>query len=343
MTHNIKTNKRIRKPDNPAGLQEKLKSIPETAGIYKFLNKKGVIIYIGKSINLKKRITQYFNFNHNSRHPRTLLLIRDIAEISWEETHSELLALLREDELIKEHWPEYNVKQKEFLKYIYLTFTRDKFPKLRIVFPDNILHGQHIFGPFRDRYYLEEFLKVLYELFPLRRCKNLNEKTNCIQYDIGQCAGPCRDAVTKKEYDKIVQDAIDFMHGTNFKSLSPIVREMKEHSAGLDFEKARECKRKLDMYYFYARRQKFFKVFRKSILLINEMGLFENAFIFKNGILLHHQREKIFFNTFDVTVIPAQGAETEPEHEWRIIDRANVIYSWINDKKNKKDIFIKQT
>jgi len=342
LTSDINPTSGILSPDHHDRLKGKIVTIPETAGVYKFLNKKGVIIYIGKSINLRKRVTQYFNFNHVNRHPRTLLLIRDIAEISWEVTRSELLALLREDELIKKNWPEYNVKQKEFLKYIYLAFTRDKFPKLQVVIPDKAFQGRQIFGPFRDRYYLEDFLNILYELYPLRTCNNLSEQTNCMKYDISQCAGPCRNAVTKKEYDKIVQGATDFLHGSAFDSLAPIVSKMKTYSADLNFEKARECKRKIDIYYFYSRRQKFIKKFRENILLINETGRYENAFIFNRGKLTHHQRELIDPALFEEAEIPATQAETGPEHDWQLIDRANVIYSWINNKKSGKDICFKK-
>ena len=97
------------------------------------------------------------------------------------------------------------------------------------------------------------------------------------------------------------------------------------------------------MYYFYSRRQKFIKKFRKGILLINEKGRYENAFIFDHGKLIHHQREQKDLTSFEESTIPTMSAEIEPEHEWQLIDRANVIYSWINNKKSGKEIYFKKT
>jgi len=335
--HNINPNKHYLKPVGLKRHKEKINSIPEETGVYQFSNVLGNVIYVGKSINLKKRVSGYFNFNFTERHSRTLRLIRDIEEISWEVTNSELLALLREDELIKKHWPEYNVKQKEFLKYIYLTFTDDKFPKLQIVIPDHKFHQKNIFGPFKDSYYLENFLKILYELFPLRTCKDFTEKRTCIKYDIGQCAGPCREGITEKEYYCIVQNVVVFLFGSDPASLHKLEQKMSKHSAGLEFEKAQDLKRKIGIYHFYSKRQKFIKRFRERILMVNEKGRYQNAFLFKHGKLVFHQRKNIDFNTFDVSTIPLLNAGTGPEYNWRIIDRANVVYSWINNKKSEKE------
>ena len=132
-------------------------------------------------------------------------LASEIAEFSYTETGTELLALLLEDRLIKREYPEYNVRQREYREYRYLCLTEGEFPNLRVVRNLDEAPAGDLFGPFRDLYFATEVKQISEDLLHLRACSDAQPSRRSPRYDLGRCPGPCRGKVSKDEYAAIVK------------------------------------------------------------------------------------------------------------------------------------------
>ena len=221
-----------------------LKNFPGFPGVYLMKNKTGKIIYIGKALNLKKRISSYFTKDSlpNSRIER---MVGKIETIDFIITENEIDALLLEANLIKLHKPEYNIKFKDDKKYPFIKITlNDKFP--RVFSTRNIKkNGSLLLGPFTDAKAVKKTIKTGRRLFPVRCCgKRLPQKA-CLDYHIGLCSAPCISIVSYNEYKKIVNNLIKFLEGKQDSLQKELERLMICYSKKLEFEKAKDIKDRL--------------------------------------------------------------------------------------------------
>lgn len=222
--------------------EELLKVSPDKSGVYLMKDKDGNIIYIGKAVNLKKRIKSYFQ-----RERFTKNFIEKVKDIEYIITNSESEALILENNLIKKYRPKYNVKLRDDKTYPYLKITtNEEYPRIFITRRIS-LDGARYFGPYASAGSLRKTVRVIKQLFPVATCKSKIKKREnpCLEFHINRCIAPCRGNVKKQEYQKLVKEIIDFLNGNYRKILKMLEKEMKKAAENLNFEKAKNLRDKI--------------------------------------------------------------------------------------------------
>ncbi|MBQ2872837.1 MAG: excinuclease ABC subunit UvrC [Bacilli bacterium] len=221
-----------------------LSTTPHKPGCYLMKDKNGCIIYVGKSKNLKNRLSSYFKQNHSGK---TKMLVRDIVSFEYILTNSEVESLLLELNLIKKYTPKYNILYKDDKTYPYIELTNDRIPRLLIVRNPNIKRGgnRKLFGPYPNVSAARKVVEILNRLYPLRKCKNMGRK-ECLYYHIGECLGYCTNKINDEEINKMKEEIISFFSGNSDIVISKLEKKMYDSSEKLQFEKALEYKEILD-------------------------------------------------------------------------------------------------
>jgi excinuclease ABC subunit C len=265
---------------------------------------------------------------------RTRELVFRIRDYSCELTETELLALLLEDKLIKEHLPAYNVRQKEYEQYRYLKITDDAYPTCVMLSHPEMDESLQVFGPFRDEYFVEDVLKVLHQCFYLRACTEAVPTNVCLSYDIGQCIGPCRGDVSHDEYASIVNHVLDFLDGNESEAVSRLTQRMEDHARKLGFEKAAEIKQQLDFCKRFCARQRFIREFReRSLVFLHRADDLFFAYTFAKGRFCGHK--KVSSNT-DLSQLSVGSGNSGSEEDNRFVfDRANIVFNWLSNERNQ--------
>ncbi|MBQ2289964.1 MAG: excinuclease ABC subunit C [Bacteroidaceae bacterium] len=269
-------------------------NLPDSPGCYQYLDDNGVIIYVGKAKNLKRRVSSYFNKEQQSL--KTKLLVAKIADIRYIVVNSEADALLLENSLIKQHKPRYNVLLKDDKTYPSICVTREYFPKILKTRKINKEYGRY-FGPYTNAGALNALLQLIKELFPLRTC-NLNitpegvrnGKYNCcLEYQIKNCCAPCIAKISKDEYSKYIDEVISILKGDIKILQDKMVSEMKEKASKLDFEAAAEIKKRYDLIENFRTRSEVVSSTLNNIDVFNiesdEKSAFINFLHIKNGCI----------------------------------------------------------
>ena len=225
--------------DNPK-ITGILSRLPDEPGVYQMFDSSGTIIYIGKANSLKKRVTSYFNKKDHD--PKTTVLVKNISDIEYIITDTEIEALLLESTLIKKHKPKFNVRLKDDKRYPYIAVTlNEEYP--RVIYTRTINRSRdRYFGPFTDARAAKNTSIMINTLFRLKTCRRQiplreNERP-CINYQIGKCSGVCDGKVSREEYRSMVNDAVSFLEGNIEPVIENLNRRMKQYSEAMDFEKA---------------------------------------------------------------------------------------------------------
>lgn len=229
----------------PKGVHDSLYSLPDTPGVYYFLNKKDEIIYIGKAKSLKDRVRSYFAATTVGK-PK--IIVRQAAKIKAEITNSELTALLLEAESIKLINPKHNRQLKKYGNKYFIRVTRtSKFPKVEITTKFDF-DGNDYFGLFISRRKAEVVLDIIDKTFALRECdeKEFKKGRKCFLADIERCTAPC---VKKDDPDYLeeLEKVYEFLSGVNQSALNRMLNKMKEYSSKEKYEKASEAKQVIDL------------------------------------------------------------------------------------------------
>ncbi|CAG7856435.1 partial UvrABC system protein C, partial [biofilm metagenome] len=216
-----------------------LKTLTRRPGVYKMLDDKGEIIYIGKAKNLKNRVATYFNKQVAT--PKQQTMVARIAAIEVTVTHTEGEALLLESQLIKRHKPRYNISLRDdkSFPYIYLSSEQD-FPQLTFHRGAKNKRGQY-FGPYPSAGAVRESLKLLQKIFPIRQCDDsyFNNRTRpCLQYQIERCTAPCVGLIDKQSYAEDVASTVMFLEGNGNQLIERLINKMEAVAAELHFEQA---------------------------------------------------------------------------------------------------------
>lgn len=229
-----------------------LGSLPTGPGVYQFYDANNSILYVGKAKNLKKRVSSYFNKNHE--YGKTRVMVKKIVAIKHIVVPTESDALLLENNLIKELRPRYNVLLKDDKSYPWLCLKNERFPRL---FPTRrvIKDGSEYFGPYTSMKTVRTLLDLIKSVYPLRTCNyDLSaEKINsgkykvCLEYHLGNCKGPCEGYQTWSEYDRQVEDIRDIVKGNFKSSITYFKGQMKALASEMKFEEAQKIKDKLDV------------------------------------------------------------------------------------------------
>lgn len=216
-------------------LKQIVADLPLKPGVYFYKNAKGKIIYIGKAKALKKRISSYFNKNHTDK---TALLVKELEEIDFIVTDTEIEALILEARLIRQHKPKYNIALKDGIRYAYLKFTKEDFPRLLTVRTKGKNDGKY-YGPFTDGTSRENSSRLLRSIFKLRTCGPKLPKQVCLQHYIGNCDAPCVGNISQTEYKKNVQSAAAVLQGQIKRVTKQLELEMRTFSDRKQFEQAK--------------------------------------------------------------------------------------------------------
>lgn len=230
-------------------LRETVLNLPESPGIYQYLDKEQHIIYVGKAKNLKKRVYSYFSKEHESR--KTRVLVSKIRDIKYIVVNSEEDALLLENNLIKEHKPRYNVLLKDDKTYPSICVTNEHFPR---VFKTRqiIKNGALYFGPYSHVPSMMALLELIRNLYPIRTCRLPLTPENiakgkfsiCLEYHIKKCKAPCVGKQTEEEYCRNIAEVKEILRGNTQALLKSLQTEMKSLAMELKFEEAQQIKEK---------------------------------------------------------------------------------------------------
>lgn len=220
-------------------IQENLKNLPDTPGVYMHKDKLGNIIYVGKAVSLRNRVRQYFQSSKNM-HPKVRSMVENIAEFEYITAGSEMEALILECNLIKKHRPKYNVLLRDDKTYPYIKITNEEYPrviKTRIVKKD----GGKYYGPYSDAGAVNKIVDLLNSSFALKRCTMTSFSENarpCLNYHINQCRGICSGEVSRQEYFEAIEGAREFLNGKNKKIIERLETKMYQASEAMEFEDA---------------------------------------------------------------------------------------------------------
>ncbi|MCI6271781.1 MAG: excinuclease ABC subunit UvrC [Erysipelotrichaceae bacterium] len=217
-------------------LKDKLATLPMEPGCYIMKDKNEKIIYVGKAKKLKNRVNQYFVGAHDFKTTKMVSLINDFEYIICD---NEKEALILEFNLIKKHRPRYNIMFIDDKSYPYIKLSSDKYPMLSVVRDIKKNRNSKYFGPYPDAGAAYNTLKILRDLYPLRRCKTIPKKV-CLYYHLGQCLGPCEFQIDESIFDEMVLKITKFLKGDVKDTIDELYKKMYEASDRLDFEKAKE-------------------------------------------------------------------------------------------------------
>jgi len=230
-----------------------LEQIPHRPGVYQYWDADGELIYIGKAKDLKNRVSSYF-VKASQLNGKTRVLVRKISRITFTIVDTEIDAWLLENSLIKKHQPRYNVMLKDDKTYPWIVIKNERFPR---VFPTRkyVKDGSKYFGPYASVGMMHAIMDTIRELYPLRTCNLSLTPENiasgkfrvCLEYQIGNCKGPCEGYQTEEDYEHSLKDIRDILNG----KIGVVIRRLKEQMdaavAELNFEYAHHLKNKLDL------------------------------------------------------------------------------------------------
>ncbi|WP_353125053.1 excinuclease ABC subunit UvrC [Parapedobacter pyrenivorans] len=230
-----------------------LEEIPHRPGVYQYWDADGELIYIGKAKDLKNRVSSYF-VKTNQLNGKTRVLVRKINRVTFTIVDTEIDAWLLENSLIKKHQPRYNVMLKDDKTYPWIVIKNERFPR---VFPTRkyIKDGSKYFGPYASVGMMHAIMDTIRELYPLRTCNLALTPENiakgkfkvCLEYQIGNCKGPCEGYQSEDDYEQSLKDIRDILNG----KIGVVIRRLKDQLdkavAELNFEYAHHLKGKLDL------------------------------------------------------------------------------------------------
>ena len=233
-------------------LKLQIKTLPSQPGVYQYYDKDGVILYVGKAKNLKKRVSSYFTKNHE--YGKTKVLVKKIASIEHIVVNTETDALLLENNLIKKYQPRYNVMLKDDKTYPWICVKKERFPRIFLT-RKVIKDGSEYFGPYTSVRTVKALLDLIKELYLLRSCNyDLSEKNIengkykvCLDYHIGNCKGPCEAFQTEENYLEDIAAIRNIIKGNFKESIKAFYNLMMTYAEKMEFEEAQKIKEKINL------------------------------------------------------------------------------------------------
>ena len=226
-------------------------NIPEHPGVYRFYNKQDKVIYVGKAKNLKNRLSNYFQANLATKTHR---MVHEAVRVDWTIVSTELEALALEFSWIKQYQPKYNVQFKDDKSYPYLALSlNDEYPMIFITRKDK-RPGLKYFGPYTNAWALRNTFEVLLKVFPVRSCSSSNftraqrSKRQCLLGDIGKCAAPCVDWISKEDHKKLAERLNEFMESGMENILPKLHEEMNAAAVNEEFERAARLRDQIESF-----------------------------------------------------------------------------------------------
>ncbi len=219
-------------------LKQFLISLPNLPGVYRMMDAGNQVLYVGKAVNLKRRVNSYFQQKNLS--PRIALMVKQIDHIEISVTHSEAEAFILENNFIKSLSPKYNILFRDDKSYPYLMFSAHPYPQIAY-HRGSLNKTNHYFGPYPNSYAVKDSIQTLQKVFQLRTCEDSvfnHRKRPCLLHQIKRCLAPCTHEVDQKTYHEAVQAANDFLNGKTDDLVNRLNEKMLMASEHLDFEEA---------------------------------------------------------------------------------------------------------
>ncbi|HRI47213.1 MAG TPA: excinuclease ABC subunit UvrC [Ignavibacteriaceae bacterium] len=231
-------------------IKSKFENLPDSPGVYQFLNENNKVLYVGKAKNLKNRVRSYFHSSGLSN--RIAIMVSKAKDIQLIITENELEALILENNLIKELKPRYNVKLKDDKTYPFIKVTNELFPR---IYPTRQItrDGSKYFGPYTDVRSMKASLRMINRIFKIRSCKFYIDSESiekkkvkiCLDYHIKKCDGPCEGLISPKDYNDMVNEVVKLLSGKTIDLLAELKTKMDNAVSKLEFEKAAELRDKI--------------------------------------------------------------------------------------------------
>ena len=241
-------------------IEEELKKLPGKPGVYLMHDDKDEIIYVGKAISLKNRVRQYFQ-SSRGKTAKINKMVSRIHHFEYIVTDSEMEALVLECNLIKEHQPRYNTMLKDDKAYPYIRVTvEEEFP--RVLFARTMKKDKsRYFGPYTSAGAVKDTLELIRKLYQIRTCnrnlpRDIGKERPCLNYHIGQCAGPCQGYISKEDYAAHIKQVLDFLSGKYDDITRDLKKKMLIASEELRFEDAIHYRELLNSVQHIAQKQK---------------------------------------------------------------------------------------
>ena len=233
-------------------LQEKISILPDTPGVYIYYNAEGEVIYVGKAKNLKRRVSSYFNREHEV--VRTRLLVRAIHDMSYIVVPTEQDALNLENSLIKEHQPRYNVLLKDDKSYPWICVTGEHYPRVFLTY-NYKKDGSKYYGPYTNQSVARAVLRLIDDLYPIRTCRHMitpefiekGKGRLCLEYHMNRCKGCCTGLISIDEYATYITRIRQILRGETQELMSYLRDEMARLAMELRFEEAQALKEKYQL------------------------------------------------------------------------------------------------
>ena len=240
--------------DTNRHIKDILALLPDSPGVYQYFDKEGTIIYVGKAKNLKRRVSSYFNKQHDDA-PKTRVLVRNIADLKYIVVGSEEDALHLENSLIKKYRPRYNVLLKDDKTYPWICVTKEEYPRVFLTRRVERGSGAKYYGPYAHVHVAKTVLELIHDLFPLRTCRlsltadavTSHRHKVCLQYHIKRCKGCCEGYISPREYATYIDAVKHILSGNTGRLSEMLVAEMQELASQLRFEEAQVVKERYDL------------------------------------------------------------------------------------------------
>ncbi|CDF58272.1 excinuclease ABC subunit UvrC [Thermobrachium celere] len=329
--------------------EERLKSLPEQPGVYLMKNELGEIIYVGKAVNLKNRVKQYFKSSNHP--PKVRAMVSNVSDFEYIITNSELEALILECNLIKKYKPKYNILLKDDKQYPYIKVTlNEEYPRVLITRRYE-RDGAKYFGPYTDTSAVRETINLIRKLFKIRTCrKNLKYGVEvdrpCLNYHINKCLAPCTGKVDPEDYKQFIDDVLRLLQGKYDELIKNLEEKMYLESSRLNFEKAAEYRDQINSIKKIQEKQRIISSYLDDEDVIafakDDEGVSFEVFFIRNGKLIG--RENFYFDDVDEDALSQFLVQFYEEREFipkeillsSELPEINIIESYLSNKKGSK-------
>lgn len=240
--------------------KDKLKDLPQSPGVYMMKNGQGEIIYVGKAVNLRNRVRQYFHGTHKPT-SKTAILVSHIESIETIVTDSEMEALILECNLIKKHRPQYNILLKDGKGYPWIRLTTNEaYPQILMTWEYKKDGGKY-FGPFTSSFAVKNTIEAILKIYPLKTCNrqvNQGRKNGrpCLNYHIGQCQAPCQGEVSTEKYGQDIKGIVEILNGRHQPLIHDLKEKMNKAAASQNYEDAAKYRDQISGIEHIAEKQK---------------------------------------------------------------------------------------
>ena len=235
-------------------IKDILALLPDSPGVYQYFDKEGTIIYVGKAKNLKRRVSSYFNKQHDDA-PKTRVLVRNIADLKYIVVGTEEDALHLENSLIKKYRPRYNVLLKDDKTYPWICVTKEDYPRVFLTRRVERGSGAKYYGPYAHVHIAKTMIELIHDLYPLRTCRLSltpdalagGRHKVCLQYHIKRCKGCCEGRISPQEYASYIEAVKHILNGNTGRLCDMLKTEMFDLAAQMRYEEAQVIKEKYDL------------------------------------------------------------------------------------------------